>query len=92
MASQTVALLMLPSFKAFNNPSTTLCSGYRMIVPIVMQAEVRTFQKLSLSSSTNLFMHFLFGYWHTFESTQQAALRILLSLSHKHLLTRSIDS
>ena len=57
-----------------------------------MQAEILTFQKLSFSSYTSLFITFLLGFSQIFEIAQQAMLLFRLSLSHKHLLIYSMES
>lgn len=62
------------------------------MAPMQMQAEMRTFQKLSFSSSTSLAITFLLGLSQILESAQQAILLFLLSLSQRHLLISSIAS
>lgn len=56
-----------------------------------IQAEILTFQKLSLSSSTSLLIIFFVGFSHILEIAQQAILLLRLSLSHRHLDIYSID-
>ena len=56
-----------------------------------MQADILTFQKLSLSNSINLFTIFLEGFSRIWESVPHAILLTRLSLSHRHFDTSSID-
>lgn len=55
-----------------------------------MQAEVLTFQKWSRTSSASLAYIFLVGSMQMREMVQQAALRMLLSWSYRHLETASV--
>lgn len=92
MVSHTVTLFMLLSLRHFIKASMTVSWGYWTMAPMQMQAEMRTFQKLSFSSSTSLAITFLLGLSQILESAQQAILLFLLSLSQRHLLISSIAS
>lgn len=62
-----------------------------MMLPMQIQAEILTFQKLSFKSYTNLFIIFFVGFWHILDIAQHAILLFLLSLSFKHFVIYSID-
>lgn len=92
IARHTANLLTLLYLRHLTRASTTCSYGSFTAFPIQQQADILTFQKLSLSSSTNLFTIFLLGFSHIFDIAQHAILLHRLSLSHRHLLISSIES
>jgi hypothetical protein len=53
---------MLLSFKHFTSASKIFYCGSLTAVPIQIQADIRTFQKLSFNSYINLLIIFFFGF------------------------------
>lgn len=65
--------------------------GDETMRPRAIQADVLTFQKVSLSSSVNFNSIFLLAVLTILDRVQHAALLMALSLSPKHLTTESME-
>jgi hypothetical protein len=81
--SQIVVFGIDPSCNVRISASTVWGWGSLIVKPIAIHAEVRTFQKLSRRSSENLNSCFRDIWLQILDNPQQAALRIVQSLSQR---------